>query len=138
MLFGVYLFTMPVGEALVVNEYFRYHNTIITFLSGILLITADQILDQLQKNSNLLKPVVALLCAAMMYGALTPDVKFYQKQVPLNNIRGVYRQELGYLIEEYDLKENKKYIMIIDSISVQPLPQTKAMKSTKIIRNGEL
>lgn len=115
MLFAMYLFTMPVHEARSVMGFVRYHDTVIIFLSGILVIGAVQAMEWLPEGGRLHQTVLALLCSAVLFGVLTPDGKFYQKQVPLDNIRGVYRQEFDYLIEEYNLQQNRKYILIIDS-----------------------
>lgn len=114
MLLAMYMLTMPLGESLETAGYVRYHDTIIIFLSGILLIAGAMGLDGLSGRGILRQLIPALLCGTVLYAALTPHLEYYKKQDPLGSFRGVYRHDYANLIEEYNLPQKGKYLIVVD------------------------
>ncbi|MBQ2896012.1 MAG: hypothetical protein IJE26_04810 [Oscillospiraceae bacterium] len=102
--FGMYIFSMPSGEALKLAGYDRYHETILVFLGGLLLIGVLRCSEDLSfKNAGITAAALLLLVCS-----LTPDWSYYQKQVPENNDR----TRMESLMAEYGIKGGGSYLIV--------------------------
>ncbi|MBQ8834631.1 MAG: hypothetical protein IJ001_06885 [Oscillospiraceae bacterium] len=115
MMLGMYLFTMPVNEATRLAEYFRYHDTILIFVSGLLLLGAVRALEAIPGRKLWQQAAGIVLCVLMVFYTVSPSFDSYRKQVLTENIRGVYRMEYDALIEEYDIPSQSRYLLLVDS-----------------------
>lgn len=111
-LFGMYLFTMPLSEALDLAAYSRYHDTILVFVSGILLIGVSLVSNSLSLHNrgiNLL--IVNTLCLICIYLGVNCKLEYYQKRDFNNTIREKYDK----IIAEYNIQSQKRYLLITKS-----------------------
>lgn len=115
MMFGMYLVTMPIHEALQLAEYDRYHDTILIFVSGIALLALMRSVEALTKErtGQLTKGVALVLTACCLYFAVTPKLTYYTRQDPNADVRGMFRLQYEALIEEYDIPTNARYAVLI-------------------------
>lgn len=108
-LFGMYLFTMPLSEALDLAAYSRYHDTILVFVSGILLIGVSLVSNSLllhNRGINLL--IVNTLCLICIYLGVNCKLEYYQKRDFNNTVREKYDK----IIAEYNIQPQKRYLLI--------------------------
>lgn len=107
---GMYLFSMPVEEALVLAGYDRYHQTILLFLIGLLLIGLMRGLDALEVPSSKHLISAAVLAAALVlsYRIISPDFSSLQKQ----QLAGTERQKYDQLIAQYDIPSGGSYLVL--------------------------
>ena len=114
-MFGMYLVTMPIHEALQLAEYDRYHDTILIFVSGIALLALMRSVEALTKErtGQLTKGVALVLTACCLYFAVTPKLTYYTRQDPNADVRGMFRLQYEALIEEYDIPTNARYAVLI-------------------------
>lgn len=108
-LLGMYLFTMPLSEALDLAAYTRYHDTILLFEAGLLLIATSRIDNYLCKNSKKLKLImVNVFCLLCIYFGVSCKLGYYQKQ----DIEHTTREKYDNLINRYDIQEGARYLLV--------------------------
>ncbi|MGM9604603.1 MAG: hypothetical protein ACI3XG_06020 [Faecousia sp.] len=107
---GMYIFSMPRGEALRLASYGRYHQTILLFVAGLLLIAALQALAWMQADS-LRKPVqIGTLCAALLlcFLMISPNFSYFQKQ----QYKNTERYKFDQIIAQYQLPRGANYLIL--------------------------
>lgn len=109
---GMYLFSMPTEEAVALAAYGRYHQTIITFIAGLLLTEVMRTVQQ-TKDSDTCKAPPVLLCTALvalvaLYAALNPDFSTLRRQ----QLDGTLRYKYDRLIADYDIPSGGEYILV--------------------------
>lgn len=117
--FGMYMFSMPNDEAVILACYDRYHMTGIVFIAGVLWIFLMQICHTFEKQVALKKPKrtilhivsVTAISAAIWFSA-TPIANSL-KTVPY---AGSKRQQLDSVVEKYrlDVSGNRSFAVIWD------------------------
>ena len=122
-MYGMFMFTMPRSEALVLACYERYHRTILVYVSGLAYIAMlrykipQKYLDKI--------PQVALYAVyvAVLGLAISPNFAYYKRQeIPETHHRSI----LNNLIAENNFVEDAGYVIIIDDnyFPVDPLNYT--------------
>ena len=105
---AMYLFSMPTQEAVVLAGYSRYHQTILIFVAALLWVA---LLSELAENGNsVFGKIIPLVTLLVLWCALSPNIHYYQKQ----NILGSDRERFDDLIEEYQIKEEGNYLIVVD------------------------
>ncbi len=111
-LYGMYLFTMPLSEALELAAYSRYHDTILVFVSGILLIGVSLVSSSFSLHNRGIKLlIVNMLCLVCIYLGVNCKLEYYQKRDFNNTARGKYDK----IIAEYNIQSQKRYLLITKS-----------------------
>ncbi|MBR5529860.1 MAG: hypothetical protein IKU57_05240 [Oscillospiraceae bacterium] len=111
-LLGMYILTMPLGEALDMAGYERYHQTILQFVSGLLLIAAIREIHSAGKGTGQCVKG-ALLASCLLVGitaALQPNLEYYTRQ----SLRNTEREKYDRLIDDYALWEKETYLILVD------------------------
>lgn len=110
-LLGMYILTMPIAEALVMAGFERYHQTILLFVSGLVLIAAIQeIHDSGEGARRLLTGVVLTGCILLgIMAALQPNFRYYTKQ----SLANTDREKFDRLISDYALKDKETYLILL-------------------------
>lgn len=109
---GMYLFSMPTAEAVVLGSYDRYHRTIITFIAGLILVEIMRTVQQ-TKNSDTCTAPPAVLCTALvaliaLCTALNPNFSYLRRQ----QLDGTERNRFDCLIAEYDISSGSNYLLV--------------------------
>lgn len=109
---GMYLFSMPTEEAVSLAAYGRYHQTIITFIAGLLLTEVMRTIQQ-AKDSDMYKAPTALFCTALvaliaLCTALNPNFSYLRRQ----QLDGTLRYKYDRLIADYDIPSGGKYLLV--------------------------
>lgn len=102
---GMYLTTMPYGEAIVLAGYARYHRTILIFCGGCIFLA---VVDSLpEKGGGQLRAL--LLTSVLLYSALFPGLWY-------NNPKhcGFIREEFQQLITQYRVAPGKSYCVVVE------------------------
>ena len=110
---GMYLFSMPTSEAVVLGSYDRYHRTIITFIAGLLLVEFMRTVQQTKNSDTYKAPPSARLCTALvaliaLCTALNPNFSFLRRQ----QLEGTQRNKFDCLIAEYDIPSGSNYLLV--------------------------
>jgi len=110
-LFGMYILTMPVSEALVMAGFERYHQTILIFVAGMVLIAVLQELhDSGDGEIHFLKNIALTGCVLVgITTALQPNFWYYTRQSLENSDREKYDR----LISDYELEERNAYLILL-------------------------
>jgi len=110
-LLGMYILTMPVLEALVMAGFERYHQTILIFISGLVLMAViQQIHDSGNGAGHLIKDIVLAGCVLIgITAALQPQFHYYTRQSLANTDREKYDR----LISDYELEERNAYLILL-------------------------
>lgn len=110
-LLGMYILTMPLAEALMMAGYERYHQTILLFVSGLVLIAAMQeIHDSFDGAGHRVKGILLAGCVLVgIMAALQPRFVHYSRQVRADS----EREKFDRLISDYDLKEKETYLILV-------------------------
>lgn len=116
-LLGMYLFTMPLNEALRLAGFERYHDSILIFITGILLIG---IVQQLPVRCTFRKTglITLVLASAYLLGvfyAITPYPAYYKRQDIYENVRGCYRMDIAEMKAQTEMLPGKRYLLLVDS-----------------------
>lgn len=101
---GMYLTTMPYGEAVLLAGYGRYHRTILILCGSCLFLALADSMTGVKKQA-----VPALLALLLLYQALFPGLWY-------NNPKhcGFIREEFQQLVTEYSVQEGKRYLIILE------------------------
>lgn len=102
---GMYLTTMPYGEAIVLAGYARYHRTILIFCGGCIFLA---VMDSLPEK-----------CAGQLAALLVTSVLLYSSLFPglwYNNPKhcGFIREEFQQLITQYRVAPGKSYCVVVE------------------------
>ena len=111
-LLGMYILTMPLAEALMMAGFERYHQTILIFVSGLVLIAAIQEIHNSDDGARtLLKGLILAGCVLIgITAALHPNFRHYTKQSLANTDREKYDR----LISDYELEDKKTYLILLN------------------------
>ena len=110
-LLGMYILTMPLSEALVMAGFERYHQTILIFVSGLVLMAfIQEIHDSGDGAGHLVKDIVLTGCVLVgITAALQPNFWYYTRQSLENSDREKYDR----LISDYELEERNAYLILL-------------------------
>lgn len=108
---GMYIFSMPIWEAMILSEYDRYHQTIITFVAGLFFLEAIQAshLPLVSGRRNALSLCTVLAALIVSFFVLSPDFTCFQRQQLDNTMRG----RLEQLIQDYDIPCGSEYLVFV-------------------------
>lgn len=113
---GMYLLTMPKGEAIRLAAYDRYHDTILIFVAGIVLTgmleATDDRLD-LRSGGFYRSVLASVICLVCLFYAITPNKVFLTKRDPGDKYRGRARLQYDAMVDAYQLKEGKRCAILI-------------------------
>lgn len=108
---GMYLLTMPIGEALSMAGYGRYHQTIIIFAAGIILFAA--IREVRDSGGGVFSRACGVFLAAgailLTMTAVEPNFKYYVKQ----NLEDTERAKFDRLIGDYGVWPDGSYLILV-------------------------
>ena len=111
---GMYLFSMPTGEALTLAGYGRYQLTGNQFVFGMLLLLIMKDLEVFRPGKNICSSLakIALVCGcALPMWNISPRLEqLYKKPV----FEGTGRYRVQKIIRENDLNENGKYMIYVN------------------------
>ena len=101
---GMYLTTMPYGEAVLLAGYGRYHRTILIFSGGCLFLALADSMTGAKRQA-----VPALLTLLLLYQALFPGLWY-------NNPKhcGFIREEFQQLVTEHSVQTGKRYLILLE------------------------
>ena len=107
---GMYLFSMPGSEALSLAGYSRYHQTIVMYVTGLIIIETMQGLAELQSTPfRTIRSIATVIVAlTFIYYTLAPNLSFYRKQ----NLEKTERYKFDQLIAQYDIQEGLSYLIL--------------------------
>lgn len=109
-LLGMYLFSMPTNEAIVLGSFDRYHQTVLTFAAGVLLILSIPGIEQLLAEKKLL-PALALAISLVLCLALA--MPFSLSSVRRQQYASTTRETYDRLIREYGIPSGKAYLVLV-------------------------
>lgn len=110
-LLGMYLFTMPLEEAVVLASYSRYHDTILLFAAGIFLVGGIRVIETSYKqhrNGIWVSGMLSIVCCICVFLTITPNFAYYKKQ----ELEGTPRQQYDRLLSEYNIQPSKRHLII--------------------------
>lgn len=112
-LMAMYLFSMPIGEALSLAEYSRYHATIMLFLAGLVLLEALEGLALLRDQPRYKFISIAVFCVILLgiFCTVKPDFSYFEKQNTAETERG----KLEALIENYGIQPDDDCVILVSS-----------------------
>lgn len=105
-LLGMYIFSMPLKEAVNLNGYNRYYRTILIFVVGIVTIS---ILENEKNYKGIHYRLLIPLWILVFYCTLIPRFSYYKKQI-IPQLRIQYDE----LICEYAVPQRASYIVILE------------------------
>lgn len=108
---GMYLFSMPLEEALILAEYNRYHQTIVLFLAGLFLFEFMLVLAAFTPPLHSKKWITPILLAMLLvfsYWMIHPSFSSLKKQ----HLAGSERAKFDQLIEQYDIQPGGNYLVL--------------------------
>lgn len=110
---GMYLFTMPLVEALELASYPRYHKSILLFVAAIVCIGVLSLRyeDSRAMRKNIVQLCCCAVCAVTIWFSLTPYIGTYKPQ-QLSPEQD--RVKMHRLIEDYDIPLKATYIIVLD------------------------
>lgn len=106
---GMYLFSMPPGEAMTLAGFGRYHDTIFVFMGGLLF--AEILLcfyDRSETKFSLCKTGSITAVALALIILLSPAFSHLEKQ----DLSGTVREHYERIIEENHLLPNRRYSIV--------------------------
>ena len=105
---GMYLFSMPLGEAAVLASYDRYNRTILIFIAGIAWILTMEAVNRWEgAGKRGRRAAVLALCIAGSQHMLKPNWSYYKKQE-----MGQTRLTYDALIRDYHIPSGGSYMVI--------------------------
>lgn len=109
-LLGMYLFSMPGEEALNLAGFGRYHQSILQFSWGLLLLALIEVLPP-EGGKMLFRHFLATaLALALMVVSIEPHFSYFTRQ----SLDGTSRQRMDTLIQEYSIEPGKRYLVLVD------------------------
>ena len=109
-LLGMYILTMPLAEALTMAGYERYHQTILLFVSGLVLIAAIQEIHDCAGHH--VKGAVLAGCVLIgITAVLQPHFGYYTRQ----SLAGTDREKYDRLISDYGLEGKETYLVLVSA-----------------------
>lgn len=107
---GMYLFSMPSYEALMLAGYIRYHKTIVMLIAGFIFIETLQELDTpMVSNVGSLAKIGSLLSVFVLsFYMISPDFSLFEKQ----RLENTERYQFDQLIGTYDLPIGADYLIL--------------------------
>lgn len=110
-LLGMYILSMPLEEAVTLEGYGRYHQTLILLVAGMMLISVIQELEVCRNSKN--RIVVAVMTAALTLQftgfVVAPQFDYYTRQSLENTERAKYNR----LIKDYALWPEDRYLVLV-------------------------
>jgi len=113
--YGMYLFTMPVNEAVRLAGYDRYHNTILIFAMGLVLFQTMEGIRQIKsvRWGSLLACGLVLVSLSGAFVSLSPRLEYYSGQVTAGREQRAERQKFENIISDHNIKKGKNYIILV-------------------------
>ncbi len=108
---GMYLFSMTRLEALRLASYDRYHQSIVTFITGVMLIGITDLYPQLSHSpprKKILSVCLALCPLLVSLFVLSPDFSILHRQ----QLDGSMRRKFDCLIADYNIPENMEIVLV--------------------------
>lgn len=111
-LLGMYIFSMPLDEALMMAGYGRYHQTIVVFAAGILLMAALREIPQcrVSKAGSLGSLVLAAVVLMLVKTAVGPNISYLVRR----NMDHTDRAHFDRLISDYEIPAGDSYLILAD------------------------
>ena len=110
-LLGMYILTMPLEEALMMAGYERYHQTLVLFVAGMVLIAAIREMGSWgkQRYGLVLAVILTVFTLQLTMTTVKPRFYFYSKQ----SLEGTERAKFDRLIEDYGLWPEDRYLVLV-------------------------
>lgn len=107
---GMYLFSMPGDEALTLAGYSRYHQTIVLFIAGLMLIETLQEFDTPKDSSggSLAKIGTLLATLVLSFYMISPNFSSFHKQ----RLENTERYKFDQMIAQYNLPARASYLIL--------------------------
>ena len=110
-LLGMYILTMPLEEALMMAGYERYHQTLILFVAGMVLIAAIRELGAWgkQRYGLVFAVILTVFTLQLTMKTVGPNFRYYHRQ----SLEGTERAKFDRLIEDYGLWSEDRYLVLV-------------------------
>lgn len=110
-LLGMYILTMPLKEALRMAGFERYHQTILIFASGLVLIAVIQEIYDSGDGISMRIKGLALACCILIgiTAVLQPNFRHYIRQAHAD----LDREKYDRLISDYGLEDEATYLILV-------------------------
>ena len=110
-LLGMYILTMPLEEALMMAGYERYHQTLILFVAGMVLIASIRELGAWgkQRYGLVFAVILTVFTLQLTMKTVGPNFHFYSRQ----SLEGTEREKFDRLIEDYGLWPEDRYLVLV-------------------------
>lgn len=106
---GMYIFSMPIGEAMYLAGYERYHKTILILTWSLMLIPILKGMEFSAGKKGLWTNILAgVSILALLNASLVPQFSYYQRQ----DLNGTERQTLDTLIRDYEIAPGQRYLLL--------------------------
>lgn len=111
---AMYLFSMPGEEAMSLAGYSRYHKTILTFITGLILAETLLVSQELtaRYQHQLFSISLSVLVLLVLFQATEPNLSYLHKQT----LAGTEREKFDYLVEGYGVLPKSRYAVIVSNI----------------------
>lgn len=108
---GMYIFSMPIGEALTIDGYERYHATIFVFAGGIIISCYLLLLNNLLLDQNGLLKSLCVCSAFVLIWFFSHISNFnYLKR---RQYEGTIREKYDQLVEKWGIQEGKNCLVVV-------------------------
>lgn len=110
-LLGMYILTMPLEEALMMAGYERYHQTVILFAAGVVLLSVIRELGECRilRHGTVFAAILAVLMLQLTGAVVNPQYDYYSRQ----SLEGTERARFDRLIEAYGLWPEDRYLILV-------------------------
>jgi len=115
-LLGMYIFSMPIEEALMMAGYWRYYQTIVIFVAGMMLIAGiRELRDSRGKKFGFLCTVVlGAILLIQVKNVVQPNFNYFTRQ----DLENTDRAHFDRLISDYGLWPGDSYLILFDEEQV--------------------
>lgn len=108
---GMYLFSMPLDEALRLAGYARYHQSILMFTAGLLFLETLLTVNALPEGtlSRWLRPAAAASVTVLCWFCLRPELSYFRRQ----DFESSERFRFARMVSEYDIRSHGNYLFLV-------------------------
>lgn len=112
-LFGMYVFSMPVSEAVRLAGIYRYYSTIMIFTAGMVTMRVILLINSVTRSavSKICICSLAVLCGIATFFSVSPNLQYYSR----GTVDSV-RLSFDRLIKEYNIPQGGNYIVVHSSM----------------------
>lgn len=112
---AMYLISMPKYEAMYLASYNRYHQTILIFSTGLLVIALLLYQkDNYAYTQSRVSNITTVICAVIIFcNILQPNFNFYERQDKTSSINLQDRARAEALVNEYYIPEHGKCLVLV-------------------------